>query len=210
MISTRFLAPISLLLAVAAIPTVIHSYRDSNVHDGRTARAIPLTLAGEAGVPTKRRPGWAEDRFSATDWTERRYGTPEVKLFVGRSFDPKRLYHHPELAVDYGPSYRDGGIVRLSARPDVPFHTLISSGDNRGRVAIYALHADHGYIEDPIRFQLRSAFQMLFSGRTPMTLFFAAQDLPPERPVETSRAATLLLAAIAAFEAQRPSATPGN
>ena len=208
MISTRYLIPVLLLLALAAMPTVIHSYRDSSVHDGRSTGAIPMTLAGERGAPTTRRPGWGEDRFSATDWTERRYGTPEVKLFVGRSFDPKRLYHHPELAVDYGPSYRDGGVIRLAPRPDVPVHVLTSGGDNRGRVAMYVLHAGDGYIDDPIRFQLRSSFQMLFSGRRAMTLFFAAQDVPPDRPVETSRAAALLLAAVAAFEAQTPSANP--
>ena len=204
MVSTRYVVPVLVLLALAAVPTVIHSYRDSTVDDGRSARAIPMVLAGEAGAPTTRRAGWGEDRFSSSDWTERRYGTPEVKLFVGRSFDPKRLYHHPELAVDYGPSYRSDGVIRLPARPDVPLHVLTTAEGGRGRIAVYALHADGVFVEDPIRFQLRSSFDLLFSRRTAMTLFFAAQDVPPDRPVESSRAAALVLAAIDAFEAQMP------
>jgi hypothetical protein len=35
-----------------------------------------------------------------------------------------------------------------------------------------------------------------------MTLFFAAQELGPDQPVETSRAAALLIASMDAFEKQ--------
>jgi len=135
MLSTRYATAVLLLLGLAAVPTVIHSYRDSTIADGHSARGIPMRLAGETGAPTTRRAGWGEDRFGATDWTERRYGSPEVKLFVGRSFDSKRLYHHPELAVDYGQSYGQSEVVRLPGRPDVPVHVL-RSADTRGRLAV--------------------------------------------------------------------------
>jgi len=198
MLSTRYAAAVLVLLGLAAVPTVIHSYRDSTVADGRSARAIPMRLAGETGAPTARRAGWGEDRLGATDWIERRYGSPEVKLFVGRSFDAKRLYHHPELAVDYGQGYQKSEVVRLAGRPDVPVHMLRGTR----RLSLYTLHYDGGYVEDPIRFQLRASFQSLFSRRQAMTLFFAAQDLGANEEIESSSAASLLLAAMDAFERQ--------
>jgi hypothetical protein len=202
MFSTRFALPVAALLLFAAVPTVIHSYFDTAVTDGRTARAIPERLNGVTGVATKRRASWGEDRIKSADWIERRYPGPrEVKLFVGRSHDPKRLYHHPELAVDYGEGYVGETTIRLPQRADVPVHVL---RNDQGRVALYALHYADGYIDNPILFQLKSSVQSLFSRRQAMTLFFVAEDLPEGAPVESSSAAALLLAAMEAFEKQTP------
>lgn len=204
MLSTRFAPAVLVLLALAAVPTVIHSYMDSAEPDGRTTSAIPAQLAGERGTPTKRRASWGEDRLASGDWFERSYSrSPAVKLAVARSFDAKKLYHHPELAIDYGPSYERATVVRLPQRPEVPVHILRGGQGNSRRVALYTLHYEDGYVEDPIRFQLRASFKALFSNRKPMTIFFAAQDLPPGGEVESSKAATLLLAAMEAFEKQR-------
>jgi hypothetical protein len=204
MFSSRFAPVVLVLLALAAVPTVIHSYRDSRVADGRTTAAIPARLAGDAGVATKRRASWGEDRLSSSDWFERRYaGPPDVKLAVARSFDAKKLYHHPELAIDYGPGYMPATTVRLPQRPDVPVHLLRSSQGQGRRVALYTLLYDGQYIENPIAFQLRASFRALFSARRPMTIFFAAQDLAEGGKVESSRAATLLLAAMTEFERQK-------
>lgn len=205
MLSTRFAVPVIVLLALAAIPTVIHSYFDSSRRDGRSARAIPARLAGELGVDAKRRADWGDDRFASDDWVDRRYGrSPEVKLVVARSFDAKKLYHHPELAVDYGEGYEPATTVRLQQRNDVPIHVLRGGSSNGSRMALYALHYDDGYVENPILFQLRTSFRSLFSRRMAMTLFFAAQDLPANVTVESSAAASVLLAAIEAFEKQTP------
>jgi hypothetical protein len=155
------------------------------------------------GTATTKRANWGEDRLSSSDWIERRYaGPPAVKLFVARSFDPKRLYHHPELAVDYGPSYRAATTIRLPQRSDIPVHVLRGRGNDSRRIALYTLHYDTAYVDDPIRFQLRTSFRSLFSRRLAMTLFFAAQDLPADGTIESSSAASLLLAAMDAFEKQ--------
>ena len=201
MFSTRFAVPVAALLALAAVPTVIHSYMPATVSDGRSVRAIPLLLAGETGTETKRRANWGEDRFGSTDWIDRRYGgVTGVKFFAGRSLDPKRLYHHPELALDYDETYEGAATIRLPKRRDVPVHVLRGGAGNGNRVALYILHYDDEYIDDPILFQLRTSFRLLFTRRQPMTLFFAAQDLQASETVETSRAAALLLAAVDAFE----------
>lgn len=202
MFTTRFAIPVVMLLALAAVPTVIHSYRDSTVSDGKTVQAIPMRLDGELGAVTTRRAGWGEERFTATDWTERHYRGTRVRLFMGRSFDSKRLYHHPELAVDYGHDYETGTIIHLPQRPDVPIHVLRGSAAGGRRLALYALHYDGGYVADPIRFQLRTSLELLFSKRKSMTLFFATQDLGPNEAVESSAAASVLLAAMKAFEQQ--------
>ena len=203
MFSTRFAAPVLALLVLAAVPTVIHSYVGSAVTDGRSARDLPMTLGTEHGAPTTRRANWG-DRVSSTDWIERRYvGPTTVKLFVGRSFDAKKLYHHPELAVDYGPNYAPVTTMRLPQRSDVPVYVLRGRGESANHGALYALHYGDGYVEDPIRFQLRTSFQTLFSRRQPMTLFFASADLPAGTAIENSAAASVLLAAIEAFDAQK-------
>jgi hypothetical protein len=202
MFSRRFAIPVVVLFGLAAVPTVIHSYRDSTVADGKSVRAIPMKLDGVMGSVTTRRAGWGEERFSATDWTERHYKANKVRLFMGRSFDSKKLYHHPELAVDYGNDYEAGTVMHLPQRPDVPVHVMRGSGTDARRVALYALHYGDGFVADPIRFQLRTSLQLLFSKRKSMTLFFATQDLGSDEAPETSAAAAVLLAAMAEFEQQ--------
>jgi hypothetical protein len=191
-----------MLCGLAAVPTVIHSYRDSTVSDGKSVRAIPMRLGGDLGAATTRRSGWGEERFSATDWTERHYKGNKVRLFMGRSFDSKKLYHHPELAVDYGNDYDAGAVIDLPQRPGVPVHVMRGSGTDSRRVALYTLHYDGRFVADPIRFQLRTSLELLFSKRKSMTLFFATQDLGPNESAESSAAAAVLLAAMSAFEAQ--------
>jgi hypothetical protein len=203
MLSSRFAAAVVVLLVIAAVPTVIHSYRDSSRHDGRVAADLPVRLAGETGTPTRRRATWGEERLGSSDWTERTYGTSRpVKLFVGRSYDLKKLYHHPELAIDYGGGYVAHTVITLPQRPGVPVHMLRGGLANPERLALYALEYDGSYVADPIWFQLRTSVELLFSRRGAMTLFFANQDLRSEETPESSRAAVLLSAAMEAFEGQ--------
>ena len=203
-IETRYAIAVAALLAVAAVPTVIHSYMDTTASDGRSTSAIPMRLAEQAGTATARRAGWGEDRFSSSDWIERRYaGAPEVNLFVGRSLDAKRLYHHPELALAYGQNYGPSSVTRLPQAPEIPVHVLRGADANSRRVALYTLRYDDEYVENPVRFQLRTSIELLFSRRKPMTLFFVTQDLlAGDQEIGSSRGATLLLAAMRAFEQQ--------
>src|SRR5687767_6181107 len=170
MISTRFLPVVCALLAVALVPTFIHSYAEFTVEDGRLTGSIPTLLAGYSGAASKRDADWGRRRFESHDWTERVYRSAgdEVTLSVIRSYDAKTLYHHPELAVAYGPSYLRNELRRFDQRPDVPVRVLYAEP---GTVALYALQYDDGFVENPIRFQLRTAGELLFSGRKAMTLF---------------------------------------
>jgi hypothetical protein len=206
MIAPRFVPAACVLVLLALIPTLIHSYSSDVFDDGRTATAIPTALAGYVSVPTDRSPTWGMRRFESQDWVERDYSTSaqtgKLRLTVVRTFDAKSIYHHPELAVAYGTSFRNEEIRRVSTRPDIPVHVLRPSPGVEAE-AVYALQYDSRFVEDPIRFQIRLAGELLVSRRKPMTLFFVfAPQRHEAQDFERSESLKLLLAAIDAFNAQ--------
>jgi hypothetical protein len=195
MIATKYLYAIAALLAIALVPTVIHSYVELTASDGRVTQAVASTLDGVAGTDTKRAPIWVRENFGAEDFIERRYA--DTTLFVARSYDLKGLYHHPELGAAYGRSYDTHRVQQVST-PDGPVAMHVLTGT--GGLACYVLLYDREYVADPLLFHAKQALVMLFSPRRPMTLFFAhgpASSAPTESP-----AARLVLAALQSFLAQ--------
>ena len=174
MISTRYAAAVCAVIMLALVPTIIHSYAGLVVQDGRSTATIPNTVAGFTAVPATRDAGWGERRFESHDWIERRYlsGSDEVLLTVLRSYDLKRLYHHPELDIAYGAGYLTEEIVELDGAEGIPIHLLRASAETDA-TAMYALHYGDEFITDPLWFQIRVAGELLFGGRKPMTLLFA-------------------------------------
>jgi hypothetical protein len=204
-ISARFAAPVAAMLALALVPTVIHSYRGARVDDGLEAATIAETLEGMTSSPTARKAGWVRNNFATDDWIERTYRvhTIDVSLFVARSYDPKRLYHHPELAILRGTQTTPAGVVRSAARPDVPLHVVETARGGRRGVAVYALMYEGSFIDNPLLFQLRTSVQLLVSGRRPMTLLMSSALEGRADDIDNAPATRLLLAAIHDFE--RPS-----
>lgn len=204
MISTRYVPVICVLLAVALVPTVIHTYAADPWTDGRATSAIPSTLNGFTGLASDRHPGWGQRRFGSDDWIERTYARDrrDIRLTVVRSYDAKTLYHHPELAIAYGHSFAGLNTVRVDARPEVPVHALVPNVSERARAA-YVLHYDDRFVDNPILFQLRTAGELLFSPRKPMTIFFAlSPDAEPDADDVTPALSAVLFAAIDEFLAQ--------
>jgi hypothetical protein len=201
--STRFASAVIVLLALTLVPTVIHSYVGLTANDGLKAVRIPSNLDGQPGSPTDRRPEWVMKNFDSSDWIERRYpGNGGRTLFVVRSFDLKRLYHHPELAIAYGDSYAPTTIAYLPQRPEVPVH-MLRSQSGRPLTSVYTLLYDGAYVKDPVAFQLRTSLELLFSRRKAMTLFFVRDaGLQAEDHTGESAAATLLFDAMRTFETQ--------
>jgi hypothetical protein len=204
-LSSRFAIALAVLLGLALIPTLIHSYGNSRESDGLSTTSIPANLVGFSSVPSGRGPNWGAKEFDSTDWIERNYvnGGDDVRLTVIRSYDLKTLYHHPELAVAYGGRYGSSfarhEVRRLTQRPDVPVHVLFPSPSAQA-LALYVLHYDGKFVADPIWFQLRTSLELLLSRRRPMTLFFA-HDLSAPDGIEpdTLPASALLFAAIDRF-----------
>ena len=183
MISTRFLPIVCGLVAITLVPTFIHSYSDSAVRDGRTTASIPTMLAGYTGRhPDATRRG-ASAVSRATTGRSASTG-PGVTRSGSRwcgPMMPKSLYHHPELAVTEAHFDRT---ERQAIRP-APRHSGPRAVRGSGGVAFYALQYDGAFVEDPIRFQLRTAGELLFSGRKAMTLFFMADEQPDGRWIES-------------------------
>ena len=123
-------------------------------------------------------------------------------MFAGRSYDAKRLYHHPELAVMRGTETTPAGITRAAARPDVPLHVLTTKKESRKGVAVYALLYDRRFVESPVLFQLRTSAELLVTGRKPMTLFLASDLSGDPARIDEAPSTHLLLAAIASYESQ--------
>lgn len=210
MISPRYAGFVAGVLALALVPTVIHSYRSATVSDGLTTAAVPQVLDGSGSSATARRAAWVENNFASTDWIERVYrvGRADVTVFVGRSYDAKRLYHHPELALLRGSVTTPAGVGRAAARPDVPLHLLKTARGGGEGIAVYALLYDGRFIEDPIRFQLRTSVELLFTGRKPLTLFMASDLAGSLGALDDAPSTRVLLAAIAGFERQAGTAAP--
>ena len=203
MITTRYAIPVCILLALALIPTTIHSYIDAKVNDGKSVNNIAVTLNNFTSVPAKRNASWGMDIFSSKDWFERDYQDKhyhKVRLFTARSYDHKRLYHHPELALSYGHSLSKEGILNLP-NSEIPVH-LLSNDDNSMLIA-YVLLYNGKFVSDPIKHQLGDSMRLLVNARKPMTLFYASQaNLPSNTQLEQSDLASLLSLAIQSFQSQ--------
>lgn len=207
MISPRFAVPVAALLALTLVPTVIHSYRGARLDDGLRAEIIAERLGGMTSSPSGRRDEWVRRNFATADWMERTYkkdGT-EVSLFVARSYDPKRLYHHPELAILRGFQTTPSGLARSQARPEIPLHVIEAGRGERRGITVYALLYDGSFIDNPLLFQLRTSVELLASGRKPLTLFMSTALTGSRDDIDNAPATKLLLAAIADFEQQAQS-----
>ncbi len=204
MISNRYAFPAALLLCVALVPTVIHSYLGATLDDGRHTSAIAASLAGLGFRPTNRHDKWGKDVYDSDDWIERRYAGPdgkEVLLFAARSYNLKRLYHHPELGVLRGVDMGRATASTMPGSDGKPIHVL------RARVgaglAAYVLLYDGRFVENPIALQLRTSWELIFSPRKPMTLFLVFdKNERPDISLEDASVVQVLNEAIRSFLSQ--------
>jgi hypothetical protein len=202
MIAPRFLPLLCVLTAFALVPTIIHGYAGLTTVDGLRTATIPTRLAGLSSVPGERNAGWGKRRFDSDDWFQRRYSDGRRTLVVSviRSYDLKKLYHHPELDVAYGTGFTRAETRTFAAHPDIPVHVLYAEGDEPS-TALYALHYGDRFIGDPIRFQIRTAGELLLRGRRQMTLFFVHDLSASAEPLDGQPAAAVLFDAIQQFVA---------
>lgn len=204
MISSRYAIPVIILLIIALIPTVIHSYLSAKAIDGKSVQSIPSILNNFTSTPSKRNAQWGKDIFDSEDWFERDYydsHKTKIQLFVARSYDHKRLYHHPELALSYGVDLTKNNIIYSPEYPEIPLHIL--TNQDKSKLVAYTLLYDDELIQDPIMHQLGDSIRLLVNARKPMTLFYVSQLIAPKHTaVEKPAAVSLLLSAIQNFRSQ--------
>lgn len=173
MMSSRYAIHTIILFILTAIPTILHVYVGARHDDGLSTRDITTSFNRYISSPSKRGPAWGEVTFGTEDWVERDYVSEKengrrIRLFAARAYDPKRIYHHPELAVFYGRDLRNKGVVQVKSDTEIPVHVLKSP---KGReLALYTLIYDGQYVSNPILFQLSSMFGSLVSAKKPMTI----------------------------------------
>lgn len=195
MISTR-LAPATLVvLCLALLPVGIHTYVGARADDGLRVAAIPEVLDGMRSEPEKRASNWGQRRFGTDEWFDRWYGTNQrLRLAVVRTFDPKAVFHHPELAISY-PEASLGRATTERLPGGEPVFVLRGIDEDRNLV-IYALVADGQLVRNPYVSQMALAAKMLVGGRRPMTLVYVQDPRPSAVPFGQQPAVRLLLAAL--------------
>ncbi|MBL1265002.1 hypothetical protein [Candidatus Methylomicrobium oryzae] len=197
MIATRYSLPVIVLFTVALIPTVIHNYMGLTAKDNFSVNRIPVILDSFSSNPSKRLESWGKETFDCHDWIERIYTDDDghvIRLFAGKSFDHKRLYHHPELALSYGNSMEKENIQLLEGTK-IPVNVLRNI--NSPGLAAYVLWSDGQFIENPIQHQIKDTLKLLISPKKPMTLFYVSDNYSTrETPFEKTHAAKILTQAI--------------
>ena len=205
MISSRYALWITFILIVALIPIVTHSYLNLKEDDGLSVKSIKSVLDDFESTPTNRMPGWGKETFGSEDWIERIYNDKTGKayrLFVGRSYDNKRLYHHPELALSYAKDLRDDGVIWFSGKDEIPVKLL--QNETGTSMAAFVLLYNGKFIENPILHQITDSLRQLFGAKKQMTLFYIVDDHEPKgtKFIQTS-GALLLNEAIVDFMTQQ-------
>jgi hypothetical protein len=164
-ISTRYAWAAAAVLLVAAAPTWLNLAR-------RPAEPAPGALEAELGdlgqcEPGRRKAETTLETFAARDFATRQYGA--IELFAARTYDGKKLFHFPELALTYGRA--------ATAARDVEGARVIEFAEPRGvRVAAYALLYGKRPVAQPIRFYLSILPELFIGRREPMTLVYVQGD----------------------------------
>ncbi len=205
MISARYALAVVLILMLALIPTVIHGYLGLKTDDGLSVKNIKTVLDNFNSISTNRHAGWGQETFGSEDWIERVYideNGKSLRLFVGRSYDHKRLYHHPELALSYAKDLRSAGQTYLPGQPEIPVNLL--RNETRPNMAAFVLLYDGKFIDNPIWHQIKDSLKQLVGVGKPITLFYIVDDNESKNnDFIQSPAASLLNKAIKDFIARQ-------
>ena len=199
-ISARYATPVLIALALALVPTVVNSYIGRAVTEAPGLReALPDVLDGITSTPTSRKATTIKREFASEDWVEREFvdasGKRRVVLAV-RSYDMKRLYHHPELAVSEVDYERE--VHERVDGPGGPLDVHVLRAGDGDNVAAYALLFKGQTIANPYLFQVMQAPELLVFGQRPLTLVFVEAPDAPRQEGEAA-AVRMLVAAVTAL-----------
>ena len=192
MISSKYAWPAAGLLLVALVPTLLNVYRAPEpIEPGSLAADIPQALGPFArSVAGRRKREWVKGHFGADDFVSRRYG--DLTLFAARTYDGKKLFHFPELALTYGRAATDRRSERYG---EFPAHVLEYRDQKGFHLSAYALFYGDRPVEDPISFMLSILPERFLGKREPMTIIYVQGDAGPEEEEALTADLEKLLAA---------------
>jgi len=179
-ISRRYAWPVAVLLLLALVPTALNVYaKPAPLSPGDLDGLLPRVLDGFGPAePRERRAEWVEETFGARDFTGRKYASAfaldrKIDLFAARTYDAKKLFHFPELALSYGRSTTSTRVENIGTPEGTfPVRVLDFQCAEGVYVAAYALFYGGRPVRDPIPFILRTLPQRLVGHREPMTLVY--------------------------------------
>lgn len=179
--SSRYATATLIAILLALVPTIVNTYLGRRVVEGPPlADALPPSLLGRFAEPTTRRAATIQREFASDDWAERAYGSfaeGSVAVLAVRSYDMKRLYHHPELALS-NHEYEASRVVSVASSAG-PLDVHVLPGMNGTGVAAYALVYEGTTVANPFVFQVRVAPRLLLTGQRPLLLVFAEDTGAP-------------------------------
>jgi len=185
MITPRHAWLVAGLLLLALVPTYLNVYRQPPaLRPGALAAAIPTDLEGYRGAaPGRHEADWVAAHFAANDFVERTYraGTQELELFAARTYDAKKLFHFPELALTYGRSATAERREELDVLGHaVPVRVLEFRKRNAVRLSVSALFYGRRPVRDPVPFLFRTLPALFVGQREPMTLIYVQGEAHPD------------------------------
>ncbi|MFQ5561072.1 MAG: hypothetical protein ACE5FU_10880 [Nitrospinota bacterium] len=195
------------MAALALFPVTIHTYLEVTQNDGRSTAKIKKNLLGLSPLPGKRKPEKVQKQFDTIDWVERKYiaaGGKQILFFAARSFDYKRLYHHPEIALVGSQNISFREVKKIPGLKDHPVHLIYDKDGEQQGIIVFSISVEDTLVGNPYAFQLLNSWKSLFQFKRPMTLFFVYDpSFSPRGVPEESMAVRLLSEAVLDFQAQQ-------
>ena len=202
-VSTRYLTPLVVLLALTAIPVGVHGVGTLKSDDCRDPQAFQATQ----GIPG------SEPDLAATPWVSRSLvqwsvgsiwigpdHRRELRYRIFRTYDSSDLYNYPLkfLGRPFDPDRTDFS-WRETNGERIPVY--VASLQRRGAVqlAIYMFVAGADAVSSPLRMELGSALPKLLGGARPSTLMMVSGSAPRKQRQEIEQAAVDWLASALAY-----------
>jgi hypothetical protein len=168
-LSRRYIPHLALLSLPVLLPVLVYSYGrvqlSSNQDPPPPCQSFPRPTEGL-------RARQMLEMFQGEQWCE---GNIEggLSFSVIRSYDPKKLYHHPEVALmrNAAPNRRTVEWVSDGSGM-LPIHRAFYDTGDEGILVAYLLVYHARPVDNPYLAQLESFPIELLKGRSPMTLFF--------------------------------------
>ena len=199
MIATRHTWLVAALLLLALVPTYLNVYRQPPaLEPGALDAAIPADLEGYRGAaPGRHEAGWVAAHFAAPDFVERKYrvGAQEIEIFAARTYDGKKLFHFPELALTYGRSVTAERQEELDVDGrTVPVRVLEFRKPHAVHRSVSALFYGTRPVRDPMPFLFRTLPALFLGQREPMTLVYVQGEAHPDEEAALAQELEELLA----------------